>query len=107
MFLLVRGTADPRFWREQNFQPGPILIPGGEGSEFVFGHCLVWLLPVLVIRGDIGVVLGRRAEGFLPAQDGGVLWRPGPELAQPPGLTLLRQGLTTHVCRIWEERGGD
>lgn len=26
---------------ENSFSPGPILIQGGEGSEFVFGHCLV------------------------------------------------------------------
>lgn len=63
------------------------------------------MLPVLVIRGDIGVVLRRRVEGFPPAQVGGALWRPGPELAWPPGQTVLRQGLT--VCKIWEEREGD
>lgn len=82
---LVGGTADPRFWREQSFLPGPILIPGGEGPGFVFGHCLVCLLPRLVIRGDPGVVLGWRAEGFRPAQVGAALRRPGPELARPPG----------------------
>lgn len=62
---------------------------------------------MLVTRGDTRVVLGRRAEGFPPAQDGGVLWRPNPEPARPPSVTLLTQGLTTHVRRIREERRGD